>query len=80
MDVHNGFNELIRLAMLWTVRDCCPERERFAFNCYRNWAQLLLCQPGDAPVIILSQEGFIQYYPLLVVLYGIILPPLGGVV
>ena len=24
VDAHNGFNELIRLAMLWNVRHCWP--------------------------------------------------------
>ena len=26
----NGFNDLSRLAMLWTVRHCWPERTRFS--------------------------------------------------
>ena len=46
VDARNGFNELIRLAMLWTVRHCWLAEVRFAFNCYRHWAQLLLRQPG----------------------------------
>ena len=46
---------------------------RFAFNFYRNWAQLLLRQPGDLPVIILIQEGVTQGNPLSMVLYGITL-------
>ena len=33
VDAHNGFNELSRLAMLWTVRHRWPARARFAFNC-----------------------------------------------
>ena len=32
VDSCNGFNELIRLAMLWTVRNCWPAGARFAFN------------------------------------------------
>ena len=38
VDAHNGFNELSRLAMLWTMRHCWPVGSKFAFNCYRNWA------------------------------------------
>ena len=62
--------------MLWTVRHCWPAGERFAFNCYRHWAQLLLRQPGKAPVTILNREGVTQVDPLLMVLYGITLIPL----
>ena len=51
----NGFNELSRLAMLWTVRHCWPVGAGFALNCYRHWAQLLLFQPGEPPVKILSR-------------------------
>ena len=32
IDAPNGFNELIRLAMLWTVRYCWPAGAKFAFN------------------------------------------------
>ena len=42
VDARNGFNELSRLAMLWTVRHRWPAGAKFAFNCYKHWAQLLL--------------------------------------
>ena len=32
VDARNGFNELSRLAMLWTVRYRWPAGARFAFN------------------------------------------------
>ena len=32
VDARNGFNEMIRLAMLWTVRHRWPSGARFAFN------------------------------------------------
>ena len=32
VDVRNGFNELIRMVMLWTVRHRWPEGVRLAFN------------------------------------------------
>ena len=72
----NGFNELIRLAMLWTLRHCWPAGARFAFNCYRHWAQLLLRQSGELPITIMITEGFTQSDPLSMVLYGITLAPL----
>ena len=76
LDDHNGFNELRRLAMLWTVRHRWPTGVRFAFNCYRHWAQLLLRHPGEPPVTILNREGITQGEPLSMVLYGITLAPL----
>ena len=57
VDSHNGFNKMIRLKMIWMVRHLYPAGWRFAFNCYRGWLHILLHQSGDAPVIILSQEG-----------------------
>ena len=62
--------------MLWTVRHCWPVGVRFAFNFYRDWAQLLLHQPGEPPVTILSREGVTHGDPLLMVLYWITLVPL----
>ena len=76
VDARNGFNELIRLAMLWTMRHRWPSKTRFVFNCYRHWAQLILCQTGDPPVTILIREGLTQGDPLLMVLYVITLVPL----
>ena len=76
VDARNGFNELRRLVMLWTVRHRWPAGARLTFNCYRHWAQLILCHPGEPPVIILIQEGVTQGYPLLMVLCGINLVPL----
>ena len=64
--------------MLWTVWHCWPEGARFALNCYKNWAQLLLRQLGESPVTILSREGVTQGDPLSMVLYGITLVPLAG--
>ena len=57
IDACNGFNELSRLSMMWNVQHCWPEGERFAFNYYRHWAQLLLLQPGEPPVTILIRKG-----------------------
>ena len=76
VDARNGFNELIRLATLWTVRHRWTAGARFAFNCYKHWAQLLLRQPGEPLVTILSREGATQGDTLSMVLYGITLVPL----
>ena len=73
VDAHNGFNKLSLLAMMWTVRHPWTAGMRFAFNWYRDWAQLILCQPGEPPVTIMIQEGVTQGYPLSMVLYGITL-------
>ena len=73
IDARNGFNELIRLVMLLTLRHCCPAGARFAYNCYKHWAQLHLRHPGELPVTILSREGVTQGDPLSMVLYGITL-------
>ena len=75
VDARNGFNEMNCLEMLWTVNHCLLVGLRFVLNCYRHWAQLLLCQSGDAPVILLSLEGVTHVYFLLIVLYGITLVP-----
>ena len=76
VDSRNGFNELSRLEMLWTVQHCWLARARFALNCYKHWAQLLLRQPRELPVTILSREGVTQGDSLSMVLYGITLVPL----
>ena len=44
---------------------------RFALNCYKHWAQLLLRQPGELRVTILIREGVTQGDPFSMVLYGI---------
>ena len=76
IDALNWFNELSCLTMMWTVWHRWPAEVRFMFNCYRHWAQLLIRQPGETPVKILSQERVTQGDPLLMVLYGITLIPL----
>ena len=76
VDACNGFNMLSRLAMMWTIRHRWPAGARFAFNCYKNWAQILLRQPGELPVTIMSREGVTQGDPISMVLYRITLTPL----
>ena len=55
VDARNGFNELIQMVMLCMVRHRWPAVERFSFNYYIRWVQLLLRQPGYAQVVILSR-------------------------
>ena len=76
VDARNGLNKLICLAMLWTVRHRWPAGTRFAFNCYRHWVKIILCQNGEPPVTILIREGVTQGDSLSMVLYGINLVPL----
>lgn len=51
VDARNGFNELSRQSKLWTVRHRWTAGSRFASNCYRHAAQLILrCKGKDAIV------------------------------
>ena len=76
VDAANGFNNLSRLGMLWTVRHRCPKIARFAFNCYRHEVRLLCRRPGQEALILLSREGVTQGDPLSMALYGVALLPL----
>ena len=76
VDARNGFNDLSRLTMMWTVWHSWPAGARFTFNCYMHWAQLILFQMGEPPVTILSREGLTEGYSISMVLYGMTLFPL----
>jgi hypothetical protein len=76
VDARNGFNELSRKAMLWTVRHRWATGARFSFNCYRHASQLMCRHQGQPGIIILSAEGVTQGDPLSMVLYGLALVPL----
>ena len=80
VDATNGFNELGRKAMLWTVRHRWANGARFSFNCYRHSAQLLLRRRSQDCTIILSREGVTQGDPLSMVLYGLSLTPLADAI
>ena len=79
MDAANGFNNLSRYSMLWTVRHRCPRLSRLTFNCYRHQVRLICHQPVGEPEIILSKEGVTQGDPLTMALYGIALLPLAEI-
>jgi hypothetical protein len=76
VDARNGFNELNRFGMLWSVRHLWPQGAQFAFNCYRHSAQLIVRTPAGKARKILSSEGVTQGDPLSMVLYGVALLPL----
>ena len=65
--------------MLWTVRHRCPRLATYAFNVYRHAKRLIVRDPGNDPIIILSEEGVTQGDPLTMVLYGIMLLPLAEI-
>jgi hypothetical protein len=75
-DARNGFQELSRKGMLWTVRHRWPGGSRMAFNCYRHAAQLIFRGNGGECTILHSREGVTQGDPLAMILYGLALTPL----
>ena len=76
LDAKNGFNELNRKAMLWTIRHLWPSGSRFTFNCYRQHCQLVVRYRKDECQILHSKEGVSQGDPLSAVIYGLALVPL----
>ena len=79
VDARNGFGELSRKAMLWTVRHLWALGARFAFNCYRHASLLVIRRMEDGISlcdILLSMEGVTQGDPLAMALYGLALVPL----
>jgi len=75
VDAKNGFNEISRKAMLWTVRRLWPNGAAFAYNCYRHSARLILRRQGQDCAILDSKEGVTQGDPLSMILYGLALIP-----
>jgi len=76
VDACNGFNELQRKAMLWTVRHLWPAGARMAFNAYRHSAILVMRGRDGRCEFLLSREGVTQGDPLSMLLYGLALVPL----
>ena len=62
--------------MLFQARIWWAKGSRFAFNCYMHFIQLVMRDPGNAAVIILSMEGCTQGDVLAMILYGITTLPL----
>ena len=76
VDADNGFNNLARMSMLWTVRHLCCKLSTFTFNCYRHEVRLVCRRPGQVALILLSREGVTQGDPMAMAVYGIALIPL----
>ena len=58
VDAKNTSNELSCYVMLWHYRHAWPHASRFVFNRYRNFNIVIFRNgAGEAPCIILSQEG-----------------------
>ena len=63
--------------MLWAVQHEWPSGAQFTFNCYRNWATLVVRDTGDGSGHFLhSKEGVTQGDPLAMIAYGIGVLPL----
>ncbi len=62
--------------MLWTVRHEWLSGARFAFNCYRHWATLVIRGKGGTSYLLYSKEGVTQGDPLSMFCYGLGIMPL----
>ena len=72
IEARNAFNEENRTAMLWAVRNKWPSGAQFNFNCYRQWATLVVRDIGDGSGHFFhNKEGVTQRDPLAVITYGI---------
>ena len=76
VDAYNGFNELSRLKMMWTVQHCWPAGVKCTFNFYNQLAQILLRQLENQPVALLIRDEATQGDPPLMFRCGITLVPL----
>ena len=64
VDAANGFNNLSRLAMLWTIRHRWPKIAWFAFDTHCHQQRLYVRRAGLAALVILSMEDVKQGDPL----------------
>ena len=76
IDAKNGFNEISRKAMLWTVRHLWPSGAIFTFNCYRHASRLLLRSSNGEARYITSREGVQQGDPIAMLLFALATVPL----
>ena len=54
VDVHNWFNDISCLVILWKVCQRWLYGAYFTFNLYNHWAQMLINCPGIPLVTLLS--------------------------
>ena len=77
IDAWNEFNEESRTAILWAVLHEWPSGAQFTFNCYRQWATLVVRETGDrSGHFFNSKEVMTQGGPLAMIAYGIGVLPL----
>jgi hypothetical protein len=69
IDVSNAFNEQDRMVMLWNVWHGWPSGGRFMFNSYKHWSTLMIRNNDGSSEFLLSQQGFTQGYPLVMIGY-----------
>ena len=67
VDANNTFNEINRIAMLWTVRHLWPSEAHFVLNLYRHHSSLVLRRGYGKATILHSREGVTQGDPLIMV-------------
>ena len=64
--------------MLWEVCHNWTSGARFSFNCYHNWATLLIRVGYRTGHFLHSKEGVTQVDPLVMIAYGLGILPLIG--
>ena len=72
----NAYNEENRTDMLWAVRHKWPSGTRFALNCYRHWATLVIRSGDGMGHFLHRKEGVTQGDPLAMIEYGLGILPL----
>ena len=72
VDAANAFNSINRKAMLHNINILCPAMSKFANNCYRCPARLIIHGGGE----IKSMEGTTQGDPIAMAMYAIGLTPM----
>ena len=75
-DAHNAFNEEKSAAMMWAVRHKWPSGARFAFNCYQQWATLVIREGDGTGNLLHIKEGVNQGDPQDMIAYGLGILPL----
>ena len=74
--VMHAFNEKNLTDMLWTMRYEWPSGARFAFNCYRHWATLMIRTGNRKGKLLHRNEVVNQSDTLAMIEYGLRILPL----
>ena len=67
----NAFNEENFTVMLQAVKHEWSSDARFAFNCYRHWATLMIRVGDKTGHFLHSKEGVTHGYTLSIIPYGL---------